>query len=103
VWDWFGVDCRKGRKAQYRCPEGHVYRDEVLVDGLVVAELVKLYAESPPPLPDDSEAKAAQEQIADIEAELADWVAALVGGRSLRLASPRLKPICWPAFASLSR
>jgi site-specific DNA recombinase len=54
----------------YRCPNGHVSRSVVLVDGLALAELVKGFAGETPPA-DDAEARAAQAEIDDIENELA--------------------------------
>jgi DNA invertase Pin-like site-specific DNA recombinase len=65
---------RKGRAESYRCPSGHVWRNAVLLDGQVLAELVKCFAQEPPPA-DDEAAQAARDEIAEIEADLQEWIA----------------------------
>lgn len=64
---------RKPRRSDYyRCPNGHVARSAMMIDGLAIAELVKGYADEQPPA-DDAEAQDARNAIARIEDQLAEY------------------------------
>lgn len=60
---------RDGRRDAYRCPNGHVTRDAVLVDGLAVAELCRTYFDEKPPA-NDAAAQDAKAKIVRLEQQI---------------------------------
>lgn len=96
---------RKGRRPTYRCPVGHVERDAVLLDGLVIGELVKDYLAHGDPQPaDNPDVQGVRDEIAELEDQLAAFEAQAVARqisatsfarieRGLRARIDELKPL----------
>lgn len=79
--------CRKGVghkriggiRGIYKCEDGHVSRDAVMVDGLVIARLVEGFGDENPPA-DHADAQDARKQIEAIELQLLDYEEQAISG-----------------------